>query len=202
MARCNQVLWQVLPRLVGLRQSSHVSSLQFFFLTQYPNPDSPSCSQEKQISTARKVLKDLSQRKGIDWPEAIWERWISLEHLFGRNEDVQKCLAVIAVQKRIEEERRRKAWTTAGYPYAYQQAGETAVQTHTQEAMEVNVLTPAAGNGGSKRKREEEDVGVKDSPSKRAKTIEESAGLPPAPEAALTPGGIEAQAQPAEPLKR
>jgi len=138
----------------------------------------------------------LSQRKGIDWPEALWERWISLEHLFGRNEDVQKCLAVIAVQRRVEEERRRKAWATAGYPYAYQQAEETAVQTHAQDAMEVDA---AAGNGGIKRKREEEDVGVKGSPSKRAKTVEE----PASPLAtALTPGGVEAQAQPAEPLKR
>jgi hypothetical protein len=144
----------------------------------------------------------LSQRKGIDWPEAIWDRWISLEHLFGRNDDVQKCLAVIAVQRRVEEERRKKAWATAGYPYAYQQAGETAVQAHTQEKMEVDALASAEGNGGAKRKREEEDVGVKDSPSKKARTIEEPAYPPPVPATALTPGGIEAQAQPAEPLKR
>lgn len=161
-----------------------------------------SYSKEKQISTARKVLKDLSQRKGIDWPEAIWERWISLEHLFGRNEDAQKCLAVIAVQKRIEEERRRKAWATAGYQYVYQPAEQTTVQTHTLDLMEVDVLTPSAGNGGPKRKREEEDVGMKASPSKRAKTMEEPVVPPPASEAALTPGGVEAQAQPAEPLKR
>jgi hypothetical protein len=68
--------------------------------------------------------------------------------------------------------------------------------------MEVDALTPAAGNGGVKRKREEEDVGVKDSPSKRAKTVEEPAYPPPVPATALTPGGIEAQTQPAEPLKR
>ena len=41
----------------------------------------------------------------------------------------------------------------AGYQYAYQQAEETAVQTHTQEAMEVGVFASAAGNEGIKRKR-------------------------------------------------
>jgi hypothetical protein len=187
--------------VVDLRQSSYVS-LFFLFRLHIWHLTYQSCSKEKQISSARKVLKDVSQRKGIDWPEAIWERWISLEHLFGKNEDVQKCLAVIAVQRRVEEERRRKAWATAGYPYAYQQAEATAIQTQTQEAMKVDVLTPATGNGGVKRKREEEDVGVKDSPSKRAKNVEEPAVPLAAPVAALMPGRVDAQAQLAEPLKR
>jgi len=73
-------------------------------------------------------------------------------------------------------------------------------KTHTQEAMEVDVLASAAGNGGVKRKREEEEIGVKDSPSKRTKTVEKPTYLPPVPTTALTPGGIEVQAQPA--LKR
>jgi hypothetical protein len=79
------------------------------------------------------------------------------------------------------------AWATAGYPYAYQQAEETAVQTHTQEAMELDALASAAGNEGVKREREEEDVGVKDSPSKRAKTVEGPAYPPPVPVTAVTP---------------
>ena len=68
--------------------------------------------------------------------------------------------------------------------------------------MEVDLLASAAGNGGVKRKREEEDIGMKDSPSKKAKTAEEPEYPPPVPATALTLGGIEAQAQPAEPLKR
>jgi len=43
---------------------------------------------------------------------------------------------------------------------------------------------------------------VKDQPSKRAKIVEAPAYPPPVPATALTPGGIEAQVQPAEPLKR
>ena len=34
----------------------------------------------------------------------------------------------------------------------------------------MDALVSATGSGGVKRRREEEDVGVKDSPSKRAKT--------------------------------
>lgn len=186
--------------MADLRRSPHVSPshLPPFCL----NSDCQSCSKTKQISSARKVLKELSQRKGIDWPEAIWERWVSLEHLFGRNDDVQKCLAVIAVQRRIEEERRRKAWATTGYSNAYQKAEETAVQTRTQEAMEVDVLASAVGSGGAKRKREEEDVDANGSPPKRVKIVEEVPHPQPVPATALTPGGVEAQAQPAEPLKR
>ena len=121
------------------------------------------------------VLKDLSQHKGIDWPEATWDHWVSLEHVFGGNDNVQKCLAIIAIQRQVEEEKRRKAWAMAGYPYAHQQAEETAVQTRTQEAMEVDVLASTAGGGGAKRKKEGKNVRVKDSLSKRAKTVEEPA---------------------------
>jgi len=55
-----------------------------------------------------------------------------LDHVgtpLGRKDDIQRFLAIIAVQRRIEAERRRKAWAATGYPYAYQQAEETAVQT-------------------------------------------------------------------------
>jgi len=78
---------------------------------------------------------------------------------------------------------RREAWATSGYLYAYQQPEGTTVQIHPQEhfpnttstrvGMEVYALASAAGNGGVRRMREEKDVGVKDSPSKRAKTVEE-----------------------------
>ena len=90
----------------------------------------------------------------------------------------------------------------AGYQYAYQKSEETAVQTHTQGAMEVGVLASATGNEGIKRKREEGNVRVRDSPYKRAKTVEEPSYPPPVPVTVLTPVGVEAQAQPAEPYKR
>ena len=95
-----------------------------------PNSSSASCLASRVAKNNCKVLKDLSQHKD----RLARDRWISQEHLFGRNDDVQKCIAVIAVQTQIEVERRRKGWATAGYPCAYQQAEGTAVQTHTPEA--------------------------------------------------------------------
>jgi len=70
--------------VADLRQSSNVSSIIFQLFIWILALQL--CSEEKQIS---KVLKDLSQRKGIDWPRAIWDRWISLEYFFGRNDDGQ-----------------------------------------------------------------------------------------------------------------
>jgi len=182
------------PTLVFLCQLHHLP-------TPYVNPVLPVVQKRKEISSACKAIKDLSQPKGIDWSEAIWDHWISLEHFFGRNDDVQQCLGVIALQRRIEEERRRKAWATASYPYAYQRTEETALRARTQEAMEVGALTSTAGNGGVKRKREEEDIGEGFSVYV-AKTVEEPAYPLPVPATALTPGGIEAQGQSTEPLKR
>jgi hypothetical protein len=37
------------------------------------------------------VFKDLVY-KNLDWPEAIWEAWISFEHLYGTVQDVDECL--------------------------------------------------------------------------------------------------------------
>jgi hypothetical protein len=30
--------------------------------------------------------------KNLDWPEAVWEAWISFEHLHGTVEQVDACL--------------------------------------------------------------------------------------------------------------
>jgi len=117
-----------------------------------PNSSSASCLASRAAKNNCKVLKDLSQHKD----RLARDRWISQEHLFGRNDDVQKCIAHIAVQTRIGVERRRKGWATAGYPYAYQQAEGTAVRTHTLEAMDTDALASAAGtevSRASERKR-------------------------------------------------
>jgi squamous cell carcinoma antigen recognized by T-cells 3 len=30
--------------------------------------------------------------KNLDWPEAIWEAWLSFEHLYGSVHEVDECL--------------------------------------------------------------------------------------------------------------
>jgi len=44
-----------------------------------------------KFDEARKVFADVHV-KNVDWPEAIWEAWISFEHLHGSVEQVDTCL--------------------------------------------------------------------------------------------------------------
>jgi hypothetical protein len=40
---------------------------------------------------ARTVFEDI-HRKQLDWPEVIWELWISFEHIHGTVDQVNECL--------------------------------------------------------------------------------------------------------------
>ena len=44
-----------------------------------------------QIDDARRVFTDI-HTKHLDWPEAIWEAWLTFEHLHGSVEDIEFCL--------------------------------------------------------------------------------------------------------------
>ena len=44
-----------------------------------------------QFDEARKVFTDI-HTKQLDWPEAIWEAWVSFEHLHGTLEEIESCL--------------------------------------------------------------------------------------------------------------
>src|ERR1700733_3770771 len=46
---------------------------------------------QKLYDLARNVFKDLAF-KNLDWPEAIWEAWMSFEHLYGTVQNVDECL--------------------------------------------------------------------------------------------------------------
>jgi squamous cell carcinoma antigen recognized by T-cells 3 len=63
----------------------YVSSLVVFA------PLIPSYRKEDQHTLARTVFSDLVY-KNLDWPEAIWEAWISFEHLYGSVKDLEDCL--------------------------------------------------------------------------------------------------------------
>ena len=45
----------------------------------------------KQYDEARAIFLDVHKKK-LDWPEAVWEAWISLEHLYGSVDDIDSCL--------------------------------------------------------------------------------------------------------------
>ncbi|TCD69018.1 Splicing factor [Steccherinum ochraceum] len=113
---------------------------------------------------ARSVFKDVSL-KNIDWPEAIWDAWLSFEQVYGTAVQMDECLDRIerargqVNAKRIKEEK-------AAYEAmqviaeAEQQAAVSAVASSasmTQSVpMEVDTSSSSALEGGAKRKAEDD----------------------------------------------
>ncbi len=45
--------------------------------------------------------------KRIDWPEAIWDSWMSFEHMHGTLTDIENC--IIKVEKAQQQTNARRA---------------------------------------------------------------------------------------------
>lgn len=83
-ARSSYLLWTnytdllvyALPSLPAIK-CTHAHRLQYRKLKQYDE--------------ARAIFSDVHKKK-LDWPEAVWEAWISFEHLYGSVEDIESCL--------------------------------------------------------------------------------------------------------------
>lgn len=71
-------------------------------------PNSLSYRKVGKFDEARKVFSDIHV-KNIDWPEAIWEAWISFEHLHGSVEQVEGCLDKVEKAQYQVNARRTKA---------------------------------------------------------------------------------------------
>lgn len=48
-------------------------------------------SKQGRVDEARNAFKDIVT-KNLDWPEAIFEAWISFEHLHGSVEEIEECM--------------------------------------------------------------------------------------------------------------
>jgi murein L,D-transpeptidase YcbB/YkuD len=145
---------------------------------------------QNKITEARRVFKDASQRKGLDWAEAIWERWVLFEYEFGTLEEVTKTLSVVKEFKRVEDARRKKAWEAHAQAQAaayaangtaanstIQSSAAPAVVT-TDTSMDVDVQPKDVGERSLKRKRSVEEV-VESSPTaKKSKYGESTASFP------------------------
>lgn len=87
-----------------LHGGTHVSSFIF--------PDMISClnatySKANRHADARAVFSDIS-RKRLDWPEAVWEAWVSFEQLYGSVDDLETCLdKVEQAQIQVSNQRMR-----------------------------------------------------------------------------------------------
>ncbi|TFK52241.1 hypothetical protein OE88DRAFT_1657387 [Heliocybe sulcata] len=121
---------------------------------------------QSQYDKARAVYADIST-KNVDWPEAIWQAWLSFEHLYGTVEEIEGCMDKIErAQNQVNARRAReaeKAQYQAFQIAAEQQAASVPVaeipppqaqQSASGEAMEVDA-TQAVADGRVKRKAED-----------------------------------------------
>lgn len=56
---------------------------------------------------ARAVFDDI-HKKQLDWPELIWELWLSFEHIHGTVDQVEECLDKIEKAQAQVNARRMK----------------------------------------------------------------------------------------------
>lgn len=82
----------------------------------FPLTWSPS-SKHLQFDEARKVFTDI-HTKQLDWPEAIWEAWVSFEHLHGTLEEIESCLDKIEKAQYQTNARRAKV-SLLGFGYCW-----------------------------------------------------------------------------------
>lgn len=144
---------------------------------------------EKNILEARRVFKDASQRKGIDWPEAIWDRWLLFEYQFGSIEDIEKATSAVKDFKRREDERRSKAWQAHAAAYSAS-VGTNGAATDTvavesaqapttddatqppvlcEDGMDVDAMAVVSPERQLKRKRSEDEQIILSPSPKKAK---------------------------------
>jgi squamous cell carcinoma antigen recognized by T-cells 3 len=69
---------------------------------------------QNQYDKARSIFNDLSM-KNLDWPEAIWEAWLGMEHLHGSLSQLQACMDKIERAQGAVNARRIKA--SSSYTY-------------------------------------------------------------------------------------
>lgn len=110
---------------------------------------------------ARRVFMKVA-RSPLDWPEMLWEAWLSFEHSHGSAKEVQNALDVVERARTQVEARRAKEAEKAGYQATtLQQAGNVLVSESTETTqiieapMDIDEETKGAASG-TKRKAEEE----------------------------------------------
>ena len=149
---------------------------------------------QNNIIEARRVFKDASQRKGLDWAEAIWERWVLFEYQFGTLGEITKTLGMVKEFKKVEDARRTKAWeahvqaqvaasaangTAANGTIQSAAPSAVAAVVTTDTSMDVDVQPKGVGERSLKRKRSIEEI-VESSPTAKKSKYEESATSFPA----------------------
>ncbi|KAG7088241.1 hypothetical protein E1B28_012255 [Marasmius oreades] len=115
---------------------------------------------------ARRIFSDISM-KNLDWPEAIWEAWVSFEHLHGSVEQIQSCMdKVEKAQYQVHIRRAKeaeKASMQAMQMAAEQQASTVSVADVPVPDVAEDAMDVDANNAERGTKRPAEDALTADS---------------------------------------
>ncbi|EIN12540.1 hypothetical protein PUNSTDRAFT_81810 [Punctularia strigosozonata HHB-11173 SS5] len=88
---------------------------------------------QHDYETARAVFSDVCL-KNLDWPEAIWEAWLSMEHLHGSLEQLEACMDKVERAQSNVNFKRAKEAEKASYQ-ALQVAMEQAASVPVAEVI-------------------------------------------------------------------
>ncbi|CAK5284383.1 unnamed protein product [Mycena citricolor] len=106
-----------------------------------------------RFDEARKAFIDVHS-KNLDWPEAVWEAWLSFEHLHGTVEQIDECGDKIEKAQIFVNTKRAKAAEKQAAEYAAtvveQQQTVSTQETRSSEPMDVD-----SGPRGVKRAAED-----------------------------------------------
>ncbi|TDL22101.1 hypothetical protein BD410DRAFT_788782 [Rickenella mellea] len=110
-----------------------------------------------EYDIARGVFKDI-HTKNLDWPEAIFEAWISFENLHGSVEEIEECLDKVERAQGLVNTRRAKEAEKAAYQAAQIAPESLAISApveqrenqETTDGMDVDV--PESSEDSKKRK--------------------------------------------------
>ncbi|PSR71958.1 hypothetical protein PHLCEN_2v12168 [Hermanssonia centrifuga] len=131
---------------------------------------------------ARKLFRDVAN-KNLDWPEALWEAWISFEHVHGSLEQLEDCLDRVERARKHVNMKRAKDAEKAAYQAAQMAAEQQATnvpvtdlpvpgsRTQAGSTMDVDMVdadTAGVRDGDGKTKRKADDEAHADG-NKRAR---------------------------------
>ncbi|KAF9046435.1 hypothetical protein BJ165DRAFT_1471732 [Panaeolus papilionaceus] len=117
----------------------------------------------QRFDDAREIFQNVHSKQ-LDWPEVLWEAWLSFEHLHGSLEDIEMCIDKIE-RAQFQTQKKREREAAAAYeamqaapavPQATAPDNQTQVSA-AEQSTGMDVDTPA-GERGTKRSAEEGSV--------------------------------------------
>lgn len=154
-----------------LHRKSNVSAHLYFAMT--VNNDSAVRKQEK-YEEVRAIFADVVH-KNLDWPEAIFDAWITFEHLHGTANEINESMDMVAkAQAKVNTKRAKdveKAARLAAQASSNMDTASALIFEATQQASSDVQITAVPETSAM-----DIDEGPADGPRKRK--LEEAGGIP------------------------